>query len=410
MRVKRPFPIFLVFPVIDHSVVFMNLNFPEGIDVKIFLREYWQKQPLLMRDALPDYQSPLDPEELAGLAGESEIESRIVLEKDGSRPWEARQGPFSEESFRELPVSHWTLLVQDVEKHLPEVAELLQAFPFIPDWRLDDIMISYAADQGSVGPHVDDYDVFLVQAAGCRNWHISTQVTGESEYNPEFDLRILPDFTPEQSWLLKQGDVLYLPPNIAHWGLARGDGCVTCSVGYRTPAFLEMVSDWCNEMMQTQVPKGRYRDKGELHQPLSAEITPQTLQRIGDDMARYLSQDPAQRSRWFGRFITEPKAHLQVEPVDQPLSDAQFLDRFIDNGALERNGWSRFAFIRGTADLDYLYVNGDEFSLASEKHELLELISSRHQLDYASMRGWTADSGCLTFLSRLYNEGHLLFQ
>ena len=388
----------------------MNLNFPEGINVKIFLRDYWQKQPLLMRNALPDYQLPLDAEELAGLACESEIESRIVLEKNGSRPWEAMQGPFSETSFKKLPASHWTLLVQDVDKHLPEVADLLKAFPFIPDWRLDDIMISYAADQGSVGPHVDDYDVFLVQAAGCRNWQINTRTTNEAGYIPGLDLRILPDFTPEHSWLLEPGDILYLPPNTAHWGIAKGDGCITCSVGYQAPSLQEMVSEWCNEMIQTQVPESRYRDSKLSFQRHSAEITPATLQRIGDDMARYLKQEPEQLARWFGRFITEPKAHLQVEPVDQPLTNKQFLARIIETGGLERNSWSRFVFIRGTGGVDYLYVNGDEFSLSSEMHELLLLVSARQQLDYASLSGWTGDSGCVTFLNQLYSKGHLHFQ
>ncbi|MCP4289754.1 MAG: cupin domain-containing protein [Gammaproteobacteria bacterium] len=387
----------------------MNLNFPEEISEKTFLQNYWQKQPLLIRNALPDYRFPLQPDELAGLACDHEIESRIVLEKDGSRPWEARQGPFNEKSFQQLPASHWTLLVQDVDKHLPEVARLLQAFRFIPDWRLDDIMASYAVDQGSVGPHIDDYDVFLLQAAGYRKWHIDTRETSEAAYIPGLDLRILPNFAPEHSWLLKPGDILYLPPNVAHWGVAVGDDCITCSVGYQAPALKEMVSDWCNEMVQTQVPGSRYRDRELLPQQLSAEISQHVLQQIGNDMEQYLKQDPEHRSRWFGRFVTEPKVHLQVEPTEPAIDGSQFQNQLLESGMLSRNGWSRFAFIRGIANRDYLYVNGDEFPLAKENHLLLEMVSNQHLLNYDSLKSWIENPDCLAFLTNLYNEGHLHF-
>ena len=146
----------------------MPLRFPDNLNETRFLKEFWQKQPLLIRGGMAGYKCPLSAEELAGLACEEDIESRIVLEKDGAKPWEARTGPFQEAAFSALPESHWTLLLQDVDKHISEVASLLDSFRFIPDWRLDDIMISYAVDQGSVGPHIDDYDVFLVQAEGKR--------------------------------------------------------------------------------------------------------------------------------------------------------------------------------------------------------------------------------------------------
>ncbi len=253
----------------------MQLKFPNGLTTDTFLSRFWQQRPLLMPGGLAEYHCPLSAEELAGLACEEEIESRIVLEKGGNKPWEGRSGPFSEEDFAALPESHWTLLVQDVDKHIEEMADLLEPFRFIPDWRLDDIMISYAVDQGSVGPHIDDYDVFLIQVEGERRWLVDSQPGEESNHIPGLDLRILPEITPDNEWLMKPGDVLYLPPNIPHWGVAEGDGCMTCSVGFRTPSHQEIAAAWFDDLIQ-QVPPGRYRD-GSL-QPLTlTRIAPPSL-------------------------------------------------------------------------------------------------------------------------------------
>ncbi len=182
----------------------IHLTFPAELTADSFLRDFWQKRPLLMPGGLAGYRSPLTAEELAGLACEEEIESRIVLEKDGDKPWEGRTGPFSEADFSSLPDSHWTLLVQDVDKHIDEVADLLEPFRFIPDWRLDDIMISYAVDQGSVGPHIDDYDVFLIQVEGQRRWLVDSRPGDESNHIPGLDLRILPQITPDNEWLMNR--------------------------------------------------------------------------------------------------------------------------------------------------------------------------------------------------------------
>ena len=176
-----------------------------------FLQHYWQQKPLLIRQALANDALPtLSPDELAGLACETDIESRLILEKDGPHPWQLENGPFDAERFASLPESHWTLLVQDVDKFVPQVAELLQWFRFVPDWRIDDVMISYAIDQGSVGPHVDNYDVFLLQIHGRRRWRISTQPIADDNFIPDIPLNILQQFDAEQEWLLEPGDMLYL--------------------------------------------------------------------------------------------------------------------------------------------------------------------------------------------------------
>lgn len=386
----------------------MKLSFPNSITPSQFLTEYWQKKPLLMRAALPEYQCPLEPNELAGLACESEIESRIVIEKDGVRPWEARVGPFDEEEFATLPASHWTLLVQDVDKHLPEVAELLQPFRFIPDWRLDDIMISYAVDQGSVGPHIDDYDVFLVQAKGKRRWMIHTHEVSEDDYIPGLDLRLLPDFEAEYDWVMEPGDVLYLPPNVAHWGVAEGDDCMTCSVGFRTPTFKEMSAAWCDELVSRHVPGGRYRDGKLSVQKDNAEIRPDALQHVREKMDELLTTSEEHRNRWFGSFITEPKDHLQVIPIEHPLAPNQFSMTFESATVLERNGWSRIAFIRGESENDYLYINGDEYPVSKKLEGMIEWISENRLLPFRDAIEWLKEPDGEALLTRLFNDGHLL--
>ena len=363
-----------------------------------------------MRGALSDYTCPLSPEELAGLSCEEEIESRIVLEKGGAGPWEVRRGPFDDETFAQLPPSHWTLLVQDVDKHVPEVTSLLEAFRFLPDWQLDDIMISYAVDQGSVGPHVDEYDVFLIQVSGRRRWRIHTRPVADQEYIPGLDIRILPDFQTEQEWILGPFDLLYLPPGVAHWGSAEGDDCITCSVGFRAPTLSEMAAAWCDARLQPHAIQDRYRDTALSPQQHPAEITRQALTHAQQLLDAFFKQATEEPGRWFGCFMTEPKPHLQVEPRADPLSMAQFTQALRSSRQLIRNGWSRVAFIRGTGDRDFLYVNGEEYPLDRRLQGLLEHIAGQRLAAYGKLVQWLEDPDGARLLTRLYNEGHFYFK
>ncbi len=387
-----------------------KLVLPEALDLERFLHTYWQKKPLLMRGALPGFVSPLEPGELAGLACEEEVESRIVLQQTGDPAWVVRHGPFREADFDALPETHWTLLVQDVDKLIPEVADLLEPFRFLPDWRVDDIMISYAADQGSVGPHADDYDVFLIQGAGRRRWQLHHRPTSDADLIPGLDLRILARFEPEETWALEPGDLLYLPPGVAHWGVAEGSGCMTYSVGFRAPTLREMACAYCEDLLQRSVSAERYRD-GELRPArASAEIAPDVLQGIDALLDRALRDDPAQRHRWLGRYITEPKPRLVVEPPDQRF-DARTLYTLLQERALiVRNGLSRMAFIRGVAGRDYLYVNGEELAFPSDRGGFLEALTQQRRLHFGYLAGWLEQGECLELLTELYNRGHLHFE
>lgn len=232
----------------------------EEFDPQQFLAEYWQKKPVLYRQALPGFTTVISPEELAGLACEEGVHSRMVIEKDADKPWQLSYGPFKEEDFLNLPQTHYSLLVSECEKWLPELQELLNCFNFIPRWRLDDLMISYAPEHGSVGPHIDDYDVFLVQANGKRRWSIIETITENPEQVEGIDLALMKYFEADQEWILEPGDMLYLPPKIPHHGVAVGDGCMTYSVGYRAPTFGAMIDAIMQQASQQGITEKRYSD------------------------------------------------------------------------------------------------------------------------------------------------------
>ncbi len=385
-----------------------GLILPDALSASEFLATYWQKRPLLMRQALPGYHSPLQPDELAGLSCETEVESRIVLEKGGERPWEARSGPFDEQDFSALPETHWTLLVQDVDKHVPEAARLLRFFRFIPDWRIDDVMISYAQDQGSVGPHVDDYDVFLVQAQGRRRWKIHTREVDPEDCIPGLDLRLLPQFEAEHEWLMEPGDVLYLPPNMAHWGIAEGP-CITCSVGFRAPAWRELAQAWMDHLIDRRMPAGRYRDPELRLQQDSAEIRPEVFEHIGSELNRLCTPDQADLPLWLGRYLTEPKENLYTEAADVSLASEEFSAELERHGRLLRSGYARMAFCHGEDDREHLFVNGREFGLSSGHRGFLHAITRERQLHQGYLAEWLNEPECLDLLCRMYNDGYYEF-
>jgi 50S ribosomal protein L16 3-hydroxylase len=228
---------------------------PHGIDT--FMRDVWQRKPLLVRQALPQFRSPVTREQLFRLAARDDVESRRVTAFDGR--WRLAHGPFARDALPPLSRRRWTLLVQGLDLHLPAAAELLSRFRFVSDSRLDDLMASFATDGGGVGPHVDSYDVFLIQAHGRRRWRISRQ--RDRALLPGLPLAILSDFRPSAEWVLEPGDLLYLPPGVAHDGVALGD-CITLSVGFRSPAWQELAEPWfLRQAARAQMP-GRFADAG----------------------------------------------------------------------------------------------------------------------------------------------------
>ncbi|MED5501189.1 MAG: cupin domain-containing protein, partial [Pseudomonadota bacterium] len=279
-----------------------------GLTPAQFLSQHWQKSPLLIRGALPGFVSPLEPDDLAGLACEEGIEARLVEEHGPDKAWQVSHGPFDEETFSRLPVSGWSLLVQAVDHYVPEVAELLEAFDFIPRWRLDDIMVSYAPPGGSVGAHVDQYDVFLLQASGRRRWQLGGTPGNDARLIPGIDLRILEDFAVEadQDWVLEPGDMLYLPPGVAHHGISDADDCLTFSIGFRAPSSDEVVTSFADYIGEQLGDSQRYGDS-DLQPPAAiGELDDQAIARVRALLLDAIDR-PEQMAQWFGRAMTQPK-------------------------------------------------------------------------------------------------------
>ncbi|MBD3671081.1 MAG: cupin domain-containing protein [Gammaproteobacteria bacterium] len=367
-----------------------------------FLRDYWQQKPLLVRQALPGFQGHLSGEELAGLALEEDVESRLVIEQDGERPWQVKHGPLEEADFLNTPDSHWTLLVQEMNRHLPEVAEMFDYFAFLPSWRLDDIMISYADDQGSVGPHVDNYDVFLLQASGTRRWQISNQVIDETDLIPDIEMRIMQGFEAEQEWLLEPGDMLYLPPRLPHYGVAQGP-CITYSIGFRAPTLHQMWSHFI-EYLQQLGEDSFYRDPDMAAVDQSGRITPQAQRRV-HEMMRSLPLDNETLDEWFGRFITDPVRGVGPEPLSEDITMEQFLAPLHAGESLYRSEETRFAYYLADGDIR-MYINGQHWDHKGVSPSLIRLIADRRHYTADDLAGFTTQFD-QAFLLNLHQQGLL---
>jgi 50S ribosomal protein L16 3-hydroxylase len=381
-----------------------QLRFADGLTPERFLGELWQRRPLLLRAGLPDFRSPLSPEELAGLACEPGVESRLVIEH-GARPWEVRHGPFEESDFAALPQTHWTLLVQDMDKLVPEVAALLDAFAFIPEWRLDDIMISYAEDQGSVGPHTDEYDVFLVQAQGRRRWRIDPGSAPDSTCLPGLDLPILERFEAREQWVLEPGDVLYLPPGVPHWGIAEGP-CMTWSVGMRAPDWRELATAWYDRLIAERLPRSRYRDPDPRPPRHPGEIPKAVVEEVRRYLETALSGADAETfAVWLGAYLTEPKENMEPEPRDAPLGPGACLRALEQLGRILR-GPSRLLFTQTPGGEVLLFAAGETYRLPADRLGLADLLTGRRTLTLEQLRTWLDDPLCVDLLRNLYNRGH----
>jgi 50S ribosomal protein L16 3-hydroxylase len=298
----------------------MKLHHLGGMTAKQFFRDYWQKKPLLIRQAFPDFSGLLTPDELAGLACEEEAQARLVLLNRGK--WQVEPGPFDESRFARLPNKNWTLLVQEVNHFLPEAAALLQQFNFVPSARLDDLMVSFAPDGGGVGPHFDSYDVFLLQGLGKRLWRISDQQ--QRDLVEDAPLRILQHFETQQEWLLETGDMLYLPPRYAHWGIAVGD-CMTYSIGFRAPSAQELATQFLVHLQDNIALDGFYADPDLIPQKHPAEISAQMLAKVHRIMNN-VTWDKNELSHFLGIYLTEPKTHV-VFTAPKKISQEKFSTR-----------------------------------------------------------------------------------
>jgi len=378
-----------------------ELNILGNITPEEFLKSYWQKQPCLIRQALPGYQCPLSPEELAGLACEEGVEARLVMEKGGTHPWQVKFSPLAATDFKSLPETHWTLLVQGVEQYHEEIYALLDHFRLIPNWRIDNVMISYAAAHGGVGPHLDSYDVFLLQGRGRRRWQINTSDYTEKDFIPDLELRIIDNFHAAQEWVLEPGDMLYLPPGVAHNGIAL-DPCMTLSIGFLAPSRSELITSFIDDSVSATTRDTRFTDPDRRLQKYAGEISKADLNRITGIM-RSAFADDALLEEWFGRYIT--RVHDGPEPVgNTELDEKAFHKMFGEKKTIHRRNGVRGAFIQQEGRL-LLCVNGEVIPLAPGYRELALMITEQTKISHAELKQHALSREFCGVLCELYNKG-----
>ncbi len=372
-----------------------------NFDPAAFLRDYWQQRPLLIRNPWDKWANPLAADDLAGLACDGDIEARLVIAKPKALKLE--HGPFDEKRFAKLGKHPWTLLVQAVDHAMPEVAALLGAFRFVPNWRVDDVMVSYATDGGGVGAHFDQYDVFLIQGAGQRRWQVGGLCDHSTPLLPHDDLRLLAQFEPSDEWLLNPGDILYLPPRIAHNGIAVGDDCMTYSIGFRAPSRAELIAGWSDHILETLSTDDRFTDPGLPLQANPGEIASEAIDRL-HAMVTDALHDRAAFARWFGTYSSTPKnPDLDWSP-EEPMTPTALRARLAAGATLLRNPASRFSFVRADGGSVLLFVDGESFECAGELVGFAERVCGTDGLNRVEITSEIATA----LITRLYNAGSFI--
>ena len=380
-----------------------------GMSAETFLADYWQQKPLLIRQAFPGFETPVAPDELAGLSCEEEVNSRIVIEKGGEHPWQAIHGPMDESIFEKMPETHWTLVVNDLEKYVPELAWITDRFRFIPEWHLDDLMSSWAADQGTVGPHVDLYDVFILQGEGKRRWQINRQPVADDNVIPGLAIRLQKEFTVEQEWILEAGDMLYIPSGVSHHGVSLGES-TSYSIGFKATSHEALVNDFIAHITSNLSIHKTYDlpNTGVPEHP--NEISQAAIAEVRKIFSDYLDPNHPELTRWFGRYVSDAKMDYLHE-CEQLVSDFFELKQLqIEYDVpLLRHPSSRFAFTQPVSmkddDVRQLFVDGEDYLVSSN---FAYLLCDQRQLDMELMQTNISNKE-LTLLVELYNSGKLYF-
>lgn len=390
----------------------MNFKKPlqhlNGLSAEEFIRDYWQKKPLLIRNAFPEFQdpdfNPLSPDELAGLALESDINSRLLTGSHPANDWKVEYGPFAESRFAELPESNWSLLVSDIEKHLPDFQSFIDPFRFIPDWRIDDLMVSYAPKGGSVGQHIDEYDVFLLQTYGQRRWQIEEQ-RSTAGYIEGLELKILDAFDPSQDWVLNPGDMLYLPPGIAHYGVAEND-CMTWSIGFRAPSWQHLLQDLGDTIAETLDESRRYNDGDQPLQGNPAEISQASLKKVRETLLELMNLDNDRFAQWFGNAVSQQACEFPLYP--QETVDTDELHQQLQQGrALILSPYVRLCFSRSTTRGYQVHINGETSHIDSP---LIETLCRDHRLELESGSSLSREKELLQWLGQCMEKGYWIWE
>lgn len=357
-----------------------------GLTPAQFMRRHWQKKPLLVKGALPGFQPLLSRPELFALSGQEQVESRLVVQRPGA-DWTLKHGPFAKSAFPAFKQSHWTLLVQGVDLHHDGAHALMQQFRFLPDARLDDLMISWASEGGGVGPHFDSYDVFLIQAQGKRRWRIGRQK--DLSLEPDLPLKILSHFEAEEEYVCEPGDMLYLPPKWAHDGVAVEGECMTYSVGFRVPQRGGLAGEIAQRLADDHEDETLYRDPDQAATQQPGRI-PAGLQAFTADALQRLLEQPEDMARALGEVMTEPKPKVWFEEAENDWAP----------GAIQLDRRSRMMY-----DEHHIFINGEAYRAGGKDAELMRRLADERCLDARSVRG--ASKGAKALLGEWYVAGWL---
>ena len=368
-----------------------ELTLPGGMTVNEFLAEYWQKKPLLIRQAIPGFKGLLDPQQLKDLSCSPDAQARLVRQKRGQ--WQLEQGPFEFSDFSSLGKTKWTLLLQGINHILPEGAALLQQFSFIPYARLDDLMVSFAPAGGGVGPHFDSYDVFLLQGMGHRRWQISKQ--DDRTMVEGAPLRILKNFSAEEEWILAPGDMLYLPPQWAHDGIAVDD-CMTYSVGFRAPSYQELGEQFLVHLQDHLCLDGMYADPELKTQTHPSEISKEMLIQVENAISQ-IKWSKTDISNFLGCYLSDPKPHIYFDPPEPQLTRKQFKKTLASAGVIP-DLKSQILCYTGS-----VFVNGISFEVNQECYNVLRVLA-----DNRKFSGENLPDEAFELLYQWYVDGYLI--
>ncbi|WP_250513460.1 cupin domain-containing protein [Caballeronia sp. INDeC2] len=367
-----------------------------------FMRRYWQKKPLLIRQAIPNIAAPLARDELFELADLDDVESRLITHFRNT--WNLEHGPFAPDELPSAKKREWTLLVQGVNLHDDRAHALMSQFRFIPDARLDDLMISYATDGGGVGPHFDSYDVFLLQVHGKRRWRIGAQ--RDLSLKPGLPLKVLQHFEPAEEWVLEPGDMLYLPPHIAHDGIAEGE-CMTASIGFRAPSAHELTAQFLYHLAErmgdaSDGAKGNARYRDPAQEPVSspAALPPLLIDRVGAILAN-VNWDEKAVAAFLGTYLSEPKANVVFDAPERALNEQKFVERAKRTGVrLDRKTILLY-------DARSYFVNGEAAVLSSKLKKWLPELADSRSLEAKRFVTLTDESSMTALLHEWYCAGWL---
>jgi 50S ribosomal protein L16 3-hydroxylase len=366
---------------------------------ELFLKEYWQKKPLLIKQALPNFQSTIQADELAGLAMEQEIESRIIA-KNNDNTWLVEHGPF--EDFEKFGDKNWTLLVQAVNNWSRDTDQLISLFNFIPRWRIDDVMVSFSTPNGGVGAHLDQYDVFILQGEGTRRWQVGEPDNSLETIIPHPDLKQVSDFIPVIDEITESGDLLYIPPNHPHNGVSI-ENSLNFSIGFQAPSNQDLWSNFADKLIDEELGEQRFSDKGRSPCKQSSLLSAHDINEIKSFMLEKMS-DEKLFSEYISEFLTQSHHTLELLIPMEPFSCQQVLG-FVDDNEIHFSPVSGIKSLVCYTPEANLFINGEKFQLVDESKELGEILAGRGKLTTIKAKSFMSSLKNRELLTNVLNKG-----